>query len=55
MRSLMARSYTTFGGKAVCDLGIQVAHEGNSYIGFACRRIDLIGLDMVLSAVRNTW
>ena len=55
MRSFMARSYATFGGKVVCDLGIQVAHEGSSYVEFACERIDLTGLDMVLSAEMDTW
>ena len=37
MQSVMARSYATFGDKVVCDLGIQVAHEGSSYVECARR------------------
>ena len=36
MQPVMARSYATFGDKVVCDLGIQVAHEGSSYVESTC-------------------
>ena len=55
MQPLKARSYATFGGKVVCDLGVQVAHEGNSYVECVHRvGIDLIGLDMMSSAELST-
>ena len=43
-------------GKFVCDLGVQVAHEGSSYN--ECARgvgMKLTGLDMMSSAELNTW
>ena len=55
MRPLMAKSYANFGGKVMGDLGIQIAHEDNSYIEFECKRIDFTRLNMVSSAEMNTW
>ena len=56
MRPLEARSYATLEGKVVCDLGVQVAHEGNSYVEYASGvGVELIGLDTMSSAELNTW
>ena len=56
MRPLKAKSCVTIGGKVMCDLGVQEAHEGFCYVEFACGvRIGLIGLDMMSSAELDTW
>ena len=34
--SMETRSYVISGSKVVCDLGIQVAHEGNGYVEYTC-------------------
>ena len=53
---LKVRSCATLRGKAMCDLRVQVAHEGSSYIECACGvGVELIGLDMMSSAELNTW
>ena len=52
---MKVRSHATFGGKVVCDLGVQVAHEGSCYVECARGiRIDLIGLDLMSSAELST-
>ena len=52
---VIARLYATPEGKVVCNLGVQVAHEGSSYVECARRvGIDLIRLDMMSSAELNT-
>ena len=45
----------TFGSKVVCNLGVQVAHEGSSYVEYARGvGIELTGLDMMLSVELDT-
>ena len=53
--SVRARSYTIPGSKVVCNLSVQVAHEGSSYVECACGvEMELIRLDMMSSAKLNT-
>ena len=41
------RSYAIPGSKAVCDLSVQVANEGSSYVECACGvEMELVGLDV---------
>ena len=51
-----ARSYATHEGKVVCDLRVQVAHEGSSFVECACGvGMELTGLEIMLSAELSTW
>ena len=34
--SIKTKSYAISGSKVVCDLGIEVAHEGSSYVECTC-------------------
>ena len=53
--SMRARSYAIPRSKVVCDLRVQIAHDGCCYIEFACRgRIDMIRLDMMSSTELDT-
>ena len=55
MRHLEARSCATSEGKVVCGLGVQVAHEGSSYVEYTYRvGMELTGLDVMSSAELNT-
>ena len=50
-----ARLCVTFEGKVVCVFGVQVAHEGHSYVECACKvGVEVIGLDTMSSAELNT-
>ena len=51
-----ARLYATHEGKVVCDLRVQVIHEGSIFVECACGvGMELTGLDMMSSAELNTW
>ena len=53
--SMETGSYAISGSNVVHDLGIQVAHEGSSYVECACGvEMGLTGLDMVSSTGLNT-
>ena len=53
--SVRARLYAIPGSKVVCDLSVQVAHEGSNYVECACGvEMGLTGLDMVSSVGLNT-
>ena len=55
MKPLETMSCATSDSKVVCDLGVQVAHEGYCYVEFAYGiGIDLIGLDMMSSTELDT-
>ena len=56
MRILVnVRLYATHEGKVVCDLRVQVAHEGISYVECTCGvEMELTRLDMMSSAELST-
>ena len=55
MRPMKARSYVTFRSKVMCDLGVQVDHEGSSFVECACRvGMEPTKLDMMSSTELST-
>ena len=52
--SMETRSYAILGSKVVCDLRVQVAHEGSNYIECTCIvEMELTELDIMLSMELN--